>query len=91
MRVAKDSSVFGRLTDLTRGGKEDFMSQKISKEKIGEDIYRNTESELRAAGIDVDYYKQRIPPEQFRRLMEFLSYSAPGNFDPEEFFYPEDL
>lgn len=68
------------------------MSQKISQKKIDEDIYRNTESELRAAGIDVDYYKQRIPPEQFRRLMEFIGvYSASGNFDPEEFFYPEDL
>lgn len=68
------------------------MSQETVKEKMDEDVYRNTESELRAAGIDVDYYKQRIPPEQFRRLMEFFgAYSASGNFDPEEFFYPEDL
>lgn len=50
-----------------------------------------TDSESRPAGFDLDYYKQCIPPEQFRLLMEFLSYSAPGNSDPEEFFYPEDL
>ena len=68
------------------------MSQKISEEKMDEDVYKNKEFELRAAGIDVDYYKQRIPPEQFRRLMEFIgAHPAPENFDPNEIFYPEDL
>ena len=68
------------------------MSQKTGKAKIEEDIYVKTESELRAAGIDIDYYKQRIPPDQFRRLMEFIgAYPASSNFDPNEIFYPEDL
>ncbi len=56
-----------------------------------QNINNTTNSNLALPGLDLDYYRRHIPPDQFRLLTAFLSYAAPGNFDPAEFFYPEDL
>jgi len=50
----------------------------------------DTDFELRFGDIDLDYYKQRIPPEQFQLLMEIVGiYTASPGFNPEEDIYPE--
>ncbi len=69
------------------------MSQKQVEAKVNEHEQNVEEgnAELRFAELDLDYYKTRIPPEQFRVLLEFLSYSAAGNVDPAEIFYPGEV
>ena len=69
------------------------MSQELVTKKVDkQNIHETTDFELRFLGLDLDYYKQHIPPEQFRLLMEIVGiYSAPEDFNPEETFYPEDL
>jgi len=50
-----------------------------------------TDFELRFGGIDLDYYRQRIPSEQFQLLMEIVGiYTASPSFNPEEDIYPEE-
>ncbi len=64
----------------------------VTKEMAEQNIHETTDFELRFIGLDLDYYKRRIPPEQLRLLMEIVGiYLAPENFNPEETFYPEDL
>jgi len=55
-------------------------------------IHRTTDFQLRFAELDLDYYRQLIPPKQFQLLMNFIGiYTASEDFNPEELFYPEDL
>ncbi|MBM3210711.1 hypothetical protein FJZ33_00710 [Candidatus Poribacteria bacterium] len=50
-----------------------------------------TDLELRFAGIDLEYYRQNISPEQFDLLFETIGIlPAPEEFDPEKTFYLED-
>ena len=57
-----------------------------------QDTYDATNSESRFAGLDLDYYKERIPPKQFRLLLEFAGiYRASAHFDPEDISYPQDF
>jgi hypothetical protein len=77
------------------------MSRRTTKKEIDEqkpsetsilDAHEIIDSESRFAGLDLDYYRERIPPEQFRLLLEFAGvYRASGGFDPDSIFYPEDL
>jgi len=46
----------------------------------------------RFAGLDLEYYRQRIPADQFRLLQEMVGVkAAPDDFDPACSFYPDDL
>lgn len=50
-----------------------------------------TDLELRFSGIDLEYYRQNISPEQFDLLFETIGIlPAPEEFDPEKTFYLED-
>lgn len=50
-----------------------------------------TDFELRFAGIDLEYYRQSIPPDQFDLLFKIIGvFPAPEGFDPENTSYPED-
>ncbi len=70
------------------------MSQEVVTKKVDkQNIHETTDfEELRFIGLDLDYYKKRVSPEQLCLLMEIVGiYSAPEDFNPEETFYPEDL
>ena len=46
----------------------------------------------RFSGLDLEYYRQRIPNDQFRLLMDSVGvHPASATFDPNEAWYPEDL
>jgi hypothetical protein len=83
---------------------EDNVMQKMAKRRIEKkdtdklimkheiQIKKNiTDFESRFGGIDLDYYKQRIPPEQFELMIEIVGiYTASPGFRPEEDIYPEE-
>jgi len=49
------------------------MSQELVTKKVDkQNIHETTDFELRFLGLDLDYYKRRISPEQLRLLMEML-------------------
>ena len=74
-----------------RTTKKEIDEQKPSETSVS-DVDDIIDSESRFAGLDLDYYRERSPPEQFRLLLEFAGvYPASGGFDPDSFFYPEDL
>ena len=62
-------------------------------------MVKGTESQIEltsiprdAAGLDLDYYRQRIPPDQLQVLMRLVGiYPASESFDPTKISYPEDL
>ena len=56
------------------------------------ELLRQKEAELKAQGLDVDYYRKRIEHDQYWRLIEFIGVeSASKDFDPAEIWYPDDL
>ncbi|MCH8291127.1 type II toxin-antitoxin system Phd/YefM family antitoxin [Candidatus Poribacteria bacterium] len=53
---------------------------------------QSLQSEGRFDGLDLDEYREKISPRQFKLLMEYVGMEdASPDFDPANPFYPEDL
>ena len=53
---------------------------------------RAVQSHGRFDGLDLEAYRSRVSPKQFKLLMEYIgAEDASPDFDPAHPFYPEDL
>jgi len=80
-----DEPISEKINEIIKQYKEELAG------KSGQ-IRVATDFEVRFAGLDLDYYRQNMSPEQFKLLIETVGIiPAPNNFDPNETLYPEDL